>query len=78
MLTHYKKGLNDGPQTFCLKKGDDDRTAAPKKMAQELDDFYEDGESFVCDCSLDKFMVDYNIQGFSEKSLGINSWDDLR
>ena len=72
------KGAKGGLQAFCLKKGAGDRTAAAAKMTQELDDCYEGGASYVCDCTLDKFMVDYDIKAFAEESLGMNSWDDSK
>ena len=64
--------------SLFLKKGSGDRTAAAAKMTQELDDFYEGGTSHANDCTLDRFMVDYDIKAFAEESLGMNSWDDSK
>ena len=40
------------------------------------DDFYQGRASYVYNCALDTFMIDYDIQAFAEESLGMNSWED--
>jgi hypothetical protein len=70
------KGSKGGLQAFCMKKGAGDRTAAAARMTQELDDFYEAGASYIYNCALETFMVDYDIKAFAEESLGMTWWED--
>jgi len=71
------KGLKGGLQGFCLSKGAGDRDAAAAKMTEELNDFYAGGASYVYGCSLDKFMVDYDMKMFAMETLGVESWDAM-
>ena len=46
-------------------------------MTKELNDFYAGGATFVHGCSLDKFMVDYDMKTFAMETLGVESWDAM-
>ena len=71
------KGSKGGLQRICLSKGAGDRDEAAAKMTKELNDFYAGGATFVHGCSLDKFMVDYDIKTFAMETLGVESWDAM-
>ena len=62
---------------FCLSKGGGNWENTAAVMTEELDKHWKDGINYIWDCTLDKFMTDFDMKEFVKDYLGVQSWGDL-
>ncbi|MDB4430327.1 hypothetical protein N9140_00035 [bacterium] len=57
--------------------GDGNSDTAAKHMTAEINKYWKRDITYVYDCHLDKYMVNYDIKKWAQYNLGATSWDDL-
>lgn len=62
---------------LLTKYGDGNFDTASQNMTAEINKYWSRDITYVYDCHLDKYMVNYDIKKWVEQHMGATSWDDL-